>query len=411
MNLLNVFGEQKKLELETRKGDFVHKNQTMAKDDGFRNVSKIWLDKTLTYEQGFEQLRKEKSETEDLMIPLKQINFDVDSDGNFTMVYNGKGYKPTMHALTQMAKWADCGTYIVTTLASDKTKNDGATTVYSRDYRDAETLVRVMQNGMRRIDPNKKFLWRTRKDGTLRAMLTDSYAIVNNEWLLEMYSKIIPNGRLSHWRGDSDTIYGNVLIPDTIRQEDDSDYGGLLSIGNSEIGERRLSSMPSIYRAICMNGCIWDRVDGALIAQVHRGKIDLYELIEKIRENVNVAIPLIPQIMETMLMKKEFKYAGQMKSMFAQIVTDNKLSKKEASAVLDSYHTEVSEVKQNHQTLFGVINAFTRAGQKLSNKKWIDFDTIGGKLSEYSLEQWQHLSSKANKWKVEETEAVFANAV
>ncbi len=74
--------------------------------------------------------------------------------------------------------------------------------------------------------------------------------------------KLIPGGRLSHWRGDADTLWGNVLIPDTIRQESDSDYGGMVSIGNSEIRERRITSRPSVFRAICFNGCIWDREAG-----------------------------------------------------------------------------------------------------------------------------------------------------
>ena len=92
-----------------------------------------------------------------------------------------------------------------------------------------------------------------------------------------------------------------MLIPDTIREESDSDYGGMLSIGNSEIGERRISSMPSIFRAICMNGCIWDQTAGKGINQVHRGKIDLDQLFLVIKENLEVQIPLLPQGIERLL--------------------------------------------------------------------------------------------------------------
>jgi hypothetical protein len=102
--------------------------------------------------------------------------------------------------------------------------------LYERDEQDGNTLCTIINNAKRRLKSTKKYLWRTRQDGTLRAMLTDKYAIVNNEWLLEVWQRLIPGGRLSHWRGDSDTIYGNILIPDSIREEDDSDYGGFLTL-------------------------------------------------------------------------------------------------------------------------------------------------------------------------------------
>ncbi len=53
--------------------------------------------------------------------------------------------------------------------------------VYAPDKGDAETLARVFQNGFRRLDEGKPFLWRTREDGTPRAMLTGQYACINND--------------------------------------------------------------------------------------------------------------------------------------------------------------------------------------------------------------------------------------
>jgi hypothetical protein len=104
------------------------------------------------------------------------------------------------------------------------------------------------------VDQDKQRLIRTWSDGTLRAFLSQKYTIVNNAWFLDVLSKAIPGGVVSHWKGDADSIFGNVLIPDTIRAEADSDFGGMLSVGNSEIGTRRISSLPSVFRAICMNG-------------------------------------------------------------------------------------------------------------------------------------------------------------
>ena len=52
----------------------------------------------------------------------------------------------------------------------------------------------------------------------------------------------------SHWKGDEDTHdLAIFLLPDTIMdygQDDDTDYGGMVSISNCEIGKRRISQYP-----------------------------------------------------------------------------------------------------------------------------------------------------------------------
>src|SRR5437763_10689431 len=106
-----------------------------------------------------------------------------------------------------MADWARCGAWFATSLMENPEDGRGRQ-LYARDREDAETLVRV-------------FLWRTRKDGTLRAMLTDSYAIINNEWFMEALAKLVPGGLCSHWRGDSDSIWGNILISMMANREEE----------------------------------------------------------------------------------------------------------------------------------------------------------------------------------------------
>ncbi len=52
----------------------------------------------------------------------------------------------------------------------------------------------------------------------------------------------------------------------------------MVSVSNCEIGKRALGSLPSLFRAICMNGCIWGQAYGEKIKVVHRGEIDLDQL-------------------------------------------------------------------------------------------------------------------------------------
>ena len=44
--------EYQPIEGEGNQGQFVHDGQTMASKQGFNNVSKLWYDKTVSYDEG-----------------------------------------------------------------------------------------------------------------------------------------------------------------------------------------------------------------------------------------------------------------------------------------------------------------------------------------------------------------------
>lgn len=380
-------------------GSWVFSDQGVAEDKGFRNVSKYWYEKTLSVEDGLAQLEKGRSETVDFYATAKQMVPTV-SAGNFSLQCpEGRLYRPTTHAMTQLGEWAGTGSKFVLGLLEG-------------DEGDAETLVRVVQNAFRRLDPEKKFLWRARQDGTLRAMLSTEYARVDNRWFLEALHTILPGCRLSHWRGDSDTIYGNVLIPDTVRAETDSEYGGMLSVGNSEIGERRITSLPSIFRAVCMNGCIWGQAVGKGIHIVHRGNIDLGQLFDTLEQNITEQIPLLPVGIERLLSLRQLGWTGDsIKPLFAHVARENKLTKKQASSLLQGYHAELAVAPDSARTLFGVVAAITRASQKMSNEDWVRLDTVAGKLSELDSLGWAGFTKQALGLTVTQVEAAFATAL
>jgi hypothetical protein len=392
-------------------GNFVLNRMKMGTEQAFKNVSSIWLSKTLTYEDGLSQIEVGRSKTEDIYATVSEMRPTVSKTGEFVFQYSdGRQFKPTLHAVGQIGGWAKTGTWYPESMFANPVDLKGRM-LYTRDRGDAETIAHVFQNGLRRLDQTKVFLWRTRKDGTLRAMLTNRYGIVDNRWFIERLREFVPGGRLSHWRGDSDTIWGNVLIPDTIRADRDSDYGGMLSVGNSEIGERRVLSLPSIFRAICMNGCIHGRKIGKAIRQVHRGKIDLTALALEIKANLDAQIPLLPQGINKLLGSRNIGWDGaEAKVLFAQVAKDFKMGKKEAGAVLRAYGEEIRTAPETSKTLFAVINSITRAGQKLENKDWVHFDEIGGDLVDWDSDDFDHLIVKAKRLKAKEVDDSFALA-
>jgi hypothetical protein len=238
--------------------------------------------------------------------------------------------------------------------------------------------------------------------------VTDKYSPVDNRWYLETLREFLPSARFSHWRGDEDTLYGNLLLPDSIidyGQDDDTDYGGMVSIGNCEIGKRRLSQTPSIFRAICMNGCIWGQQKGKDISKVHRGTIDLVVLKTRIAENIEYQLNILPDGIRKFLDTRTQEIGKHStKGVIAAVCDEFRLDKRQSTEVLSQFITH----EHDHQNLFGVINAVTRAGQEFHAEAWYTLDEVGGKLMEMSASRWDNILRRADTYTDKEYEKVFA---
>jgi|TARA_Y100001963_G_scaffold156722_1_gene251031 hypothetical protein len=397
-------------------GQFVHDGQEMASKQGFKHVSSLWYDKTMSYDEGMELLESERGHREDFVVNRSQMDLDVrevDGQWKFGVEIDDRFFTPTDHALVQMVS-KSCngkGTGFVRDLTRDV--HDAKDNVkIARDENDARTILSIIRNGLRRTDVSTNFKVRCHDDGTMRAFLSEKYAEVDNRWYLEQIKNIIPAGRLSHWKGDSDTIWGNVLIPDTIREEDDSDYGGMVSIGNCEIGKRNVKSLPSVFRAICMNGCIWDQTKGYEIKVRHIGDIDLDQLSLKLRNNIEAQIPLLPQGIERMLGIRAMGTDGvPVKNLIAATAETHKLDKRGASAVLTAWVKDESKIAPTDRSLFDIVNSVTRAGQTLDNQSWVRYDELGGQLMSYSDRQWSNLKTRAESYEDKDFKRIFSKAL
>jgi len=401
-------------------GDVILQNLEMGTRDGFGHVAKGWLEQCQTFDQGLERLSAEQEKIEDITAPLKDWE-PVISGGVFRLKYkDGRMFTPTEHCYTNFAYVGNMGYWALQSLTKpvlhtskrDKTTGEKAV-VYRRDSRDAEVLkdyVKVHMFQRDRVNMDKPRLWRTWNDGTLRALLSDRYTVINNLWYLELLKKLIPGGMLSHWGGDADTIYGNVLIPDTIREERDSDYGGMLHVGNSEIGIRRLLSRPSVFRAICLNGCIWDREDGKDLSKVHRGKkLDLTLLAEAIKSNLQSQIPLLGGGIDAMLATRSLVTGDTpLRNIFALVAKEQRFRRSDTEGVMKSFHIEEGILGPDARTAFGLQAALTRFGKTLGPEGQYHFDVLGGKIVKMGTTGWERLLKKAAMFDDSEVEEILA---
>ena len=389
--------ETLKIASDKNAGAFVRTSQGFA--DGF-HVSKSWANKCLTFDQIMEKTTKSKDDREDKIVALKDIYPIVGDGGKFMFEVDGNQYLPTDWALSQFSSRLNLPS---STVIRELVNRDDA------DWQDSDTAVRIAKNAMRRVDQDKKYRMRTYKDGTLRAFLTDRYSPIENAWYLETMNEHLPGSMYSHWRGDDDTIYGNLLLPDSIidyGQSDDSDYGGMLSVGNCEIGKRRISQKPSLFRSICMNGNIWGKTEGEMIDRRHIGKIDLVDLKKRIVDNIEKQLPLIPIGVRKFLSLQTLKVEGSMKQILGAVCLRSKLDKTESREVL----TQFATFEKDDRNLFGIVNSITRAGQNLSNETWVKFDELGGQLTSYTESDWDRLNAYSKTITSEQIDEVFATA-
>jgi hypothetical protein len=390
-----------------RRGDFVHNTQTM--DANFRNVSTGWTSRAadphdsrvMTWDSAFEYLERERGQTRDLVSEFGRLQVVNDSQGVGILDDNGQRLTFSENSLDQFANWTDSGLTLPRRLLNG-------------DESDRETLVSVFNNGLRKI-ADKKALIRLRNDGTARAFLSDQYCILDNRWFLECLRRLIPDGLVSHFRSpdNCDSVFFNVLIPDSMRAETDSEYGGMIACGNGETGERKLSTCPSVFRAICMNGCIWDEVKGTgIIKKVHRGTIDLNALGGLIRENLNRQIPLlgngIDSMMRTRAITAELSPVPAIGSVLRSLAIPG-ITRAAADTVVDSFANQRTETAR--VSAFDILQGLTHAAQTFAPGLQETTERAAGAAMQWTADRWQNVLAAARSITSDELSRVFINAV
>ena len=153
-----------------------------------------------------------------------------------------------------------------------------------------------------------------------------------------------------------------------------------------------------------MNGCIWGQTKGKGISKVHRGTIDLEGLAANIRQNIEAQLPLLPDGIERFLgIKIHTCDEVPMKNVIGAVCSDKRLGKKESIEVL----TQWIQHERTDRSLFGIVNAVTRAGQTFDNTGWVKFDELGGSLLDMTENRWDALKKRADTYDEKEVVAIF----
>jgi hypothetical protein len=355
-------------------GDFVHTSQGVASKEGFSNVSQFWYPTTISFEDCMEKIENERKNRVDIKGLWSDWKFSLSGRDIVLINSDGQSFKPTEHCLNQACQYSSViPSFVEKTISPE----------FQADDVDLEQLVDILNYRKTRHHKDNKgnqreLLFRT-YGNSIRAVLSKQYLPVDNIWFLEVLQDLIPNGRISHLRGDADRLFSNILIPDSNRFDQDSMYGGLFAIKNSEIGTSSLDCLPGLFRSICANGNIWDRTNGINLRKIHKGKIELKGLALAIGQNLDKQIKLIPEIMDRFLMLRKYTFTeGEFLGVFANLADRLSLTPKQGNDVLN----EFIEKESQNMSAFGVVNALTRSSQKYEPEFGNKLDIYAGDLIE-----------------------------
>lgn len=356
-----------------RPGDAIIANQKMAVAEGFKNVADAWIKKTLPIADVLAKITEDTRACEDITLSNAAI-LRVNPDATITV--DGAELILSEKATASLLEWA--GLPVKT----------GPALLAAGDSLGREYFANIVNRGLGMNRPASGLMLRVRGN-EIREIASDKFCAIDNAFLLELLAAVIPAGRISHLRYDGDTISGMVLIPDTIRAERDSEYGGTVHFRNSETRDSSLATMPAVFRAICCNGCIWGEEAGSLqTMRRHVGEIDYKVLATEIVGNITRSIPLANNHISAMLASREIRFTDNLSAIKLMCAMTKTLTQTERRAWVNGWVEEVRGGTE-HDSVFGIIQGVTRAGRDTANESSaLRLEKLGGALVGLDSSAW-----------------------
>jgi len=250
-----------------------------------------------------------------------------------------------------------------------------------------KTLQTEVEDLARRIEESKGFLVRTRRDDdgnqVVRYIASDRYGVIDNTDVMRIIADALPGGwgdsLASHAWNDGDSMLGNVLLPDYLKNRPDSEYGVGFAFKNSEIGRFRFEINPFLFRAICLNGCIWGRSNSIItVDKKHLGNIDIQAIALEVKNAVMVALAEGEQVLELFDKSKEIAVANQAE-LVAALSKEYKLTIPQGRAWLAGIGAEPGD------TVFHMVQGLTRGAQEFVGDSRRTMEEVAGLIVAPSL--------------------------
>jgi hypothetical protein len=366
-----------------------------------RHVAKKWQDKCSPFADFVETVKEQSGSKYDLVLPESKVRLK-----DSTTLTNDMNL--TKSGLNSIRSFTEIPSSMVSFL-DERGYSDDLTRFINSELNLRE------QAWANDGKDSREFRIRVRKDDegdNVRAVVSGRYGVIDNHEAMEMIANALPSmtdALASHISNDGDDIFGNVLLPDYMKSEPDSDYGVGIAFRNSEIKNSTFKVSPFLFRAICLNGMIWGKEDSKnQINQKHLGNINRAELQEQVTHAVMVALTQGNDLLTLLGHSKQVKVERPLQ-VIAQLSINEGLTIEQGRAWHKGYLESLNEVSGDlhERSAFGVINGLTRSAQEYKGAMRENMETIASKILSPSIDadlqaiskRWGRLSDNANQLK------------
>ena len=335
-----------------------------------RHVAKQWQSKCTPFSDFVESVKAQADSKYDLVVPESNVRLK-DSE----TLTNGMGI--TKSGLSSLNAFTDIPSSMVSFL-EEKGFGDDLTRFVNSEL---DLREKMWANDGKNA---REFRIRVRKDDAgydnARAIVSGRYGVIDNHEAMEMIANALPSltdALASHISDDGDDIFGNVLLPDYMKSEPDSDYGVGIAFRNSEIKNSTFKVSPFLFRAICLNGMIWGRSNSEItINQKHLGNINRIELQAEVTKAVQVALTQGNDLLTLLGHSKQVKVENPLQ-VIAQLARDNGMTIEQGRAWHKGYLESLTESNGHlhDRSAFGIVNGLTRSAQRYTGATREEMET------------------------------------
>ena len=343
-----------------------------------RHVAKVWQDKCVSLEKFYDVLKAQQVSKIDVVKPESAIRL---KDSGTLL----DGTPLTKSGMNSLRLFTDIPSSMISFM-EERGYNDELVKFVN------DELNRREQEWQNKGKDSREFRVRTRHDDggntVARAIVSERYGVIDNLEAMEMIIDALPtkdaikDALASHLHNDGDDMFGNLLLPDNIKSEPDSDYGVGIAFRNSEVRNSTFKVSPFLFRAICLNGMIWGRQNSDIrVNQRHMGNIDKQELREEVRRAIVVALSQGNDLLTLLGHSKRVEVKNP-EQVIAQLSRDNKMTIAQGKLWHKGYLQSLQEANgQAHdRTAFGIVNGLTRSAQDYTGSTREQMETIASAI-------------------------------
>ncbi len=241
----------------------------------------------------------------------------------------------------------------------------------------------VQANFWLKETPNAHEQWFLRsRNETVRAVLSDKYSPLDNATLLNSLVPLLQVRYRVDWFGLSDEgLHLRVVDPQKTREilPDDAVSVGI-HIANSEVGFRSVTVDALVYRLICKNGLIRLVKGKSLLRQRHI-HVAQPHFVAALEEAVSQALESAGTFMDE-LARTTKEPVGDVEETLKKLGQRWGLSQSTQESVKGAL---LQEKPSQQETIYGLVNAFTNAAQRLPDEARYDLEVLAGHLAQHGV--------------------------